>query len=191
VLSTAVVTAGILAAYLYRGRTAPAADPQAAARHAAASQHLAAAESGLLPWHLPAPVSREVVVPGRHGKLIVLGGLTPSGASAAGVYSVGTRTGAARRIGALGVAVHDAAGAVTGGRALVFGGGSATSIATVQGFTLPGGHGGAAPGLARARTWRPSPSAPSRTCWVGMTGRGRMRRCWPRRTAARSATSPR
>jgi len=149
VLSTAVVTAGILAAYLYRGRTAPAADPQAAARHAAASQHLAAAESGLLPWHLPAPVSREVVVPGRHGKLIVLGGLTPSGASAAGVYSVGTRTGAARRIGALGVAVHDAAGAVTGGRALVFGGGSATSIATVQGFTLPGGHGGAAPGLAR------------------------------------------
>ena len=148
-LSTAVVTAGILAAYLYRGRTAPAADPQAAARHAAASQHLAAAESGLLPWHLPAPVSREVVVPGRHGKLIVLGGLTPSGASAAGVYSVGTRTGAARRIGALGVAVHDAAGAVTGGRALVFGGGSATSIATVQGFTLPGGHGGAAPGLAR------------------------------------------
>jgi len=55
VLSTAVVTAGVVAAYLYRGRTASAADPQAA-RHAPASQHLAAAESGLLPWHLPAPV---------------------------------------------------------------------------------------------------------------------------------------
>jgi len=148
VLSTAVVTASILAAYLYRGRTAPAADPAAGPQHAAASQHLAAAESGLLPWHLPAPVSREVVIPGRHGRLIVLGGLTPGGASATGVYSVRTRTGAARRIGALGVAVHDAAGALTGGRALVFGGGSAASIATVQGFNLHRGNGRAAAGPA-------------------------------------------
>jgi len=148
VLSTAVMTTGILAAYLYRGRTAPPADPQAAARHAPASQHLAAAESGLLPWHLPAPLSREVVLPSRHGRLIVLGGLTAGGASAAGVYSVGTRTGATRRIGALGAAVHDSAGAMTGGRALVFGGGSAASIATVQQFTLPGGHRGGASGQA-------------------------------------------
>ena len=148
VLSTAILTASILAAYLYRGRTAPPADPQAAPRHAPASQHLAAAESGLLPWHLPAPLSREVVLPSRHGRLIVLGGLTPGGASAAGVYSVGTRTGAARRISSLGVAVHDAAGAVSGGRALVFGGGSSASIARVQGLTLPGGNGSAASGLA-------------------------------------------
>jgi hypothetical protein len=149
VLSTAVLTAGILAAYLYRGRTVPPADPQGASRHAAASQHLAAAESGLLPWHLPAPLSREVVLPGRHGKLIVLGGLTTGGVSTAGVYSVGTRTGAARRISTLGVAVHDAAGAVSGGHALIFGGGSAASIATVQRLAMPGGNGGAAPGPAR------------------------------------------
>src|SRR6516225_5693878 len=38
VLSTAVVTASILAAYLYRGRTAPEADPAAGPQHAAASQ---------------------------------------------------------------------------------------------------------------------------------------------------------
>jgi hypothetical protein len=143
--SIAVVIAGIWAAvHLRHGGTAPATDPPAAARHdPAAPQSLAAAESGLLPWRLPAPVSREVVVPGQHGRLIVLGGLTAGGVSANGVYSVRTRTGGVRRIGALGVAVHDAAGAVTGGQALVFGGGSSTSIATVQGFTLPGGHGGA------------------------------------------------
>jgi hypothetical protein len=150
VLGAAVLIAGgWVVAHPNRGGPAPVADPPAATGHdPAAPQGLAAAESGLLPWRLPAPVSREVVVPGQHGRLIVLGGLTPGGASATGVYSVRTRTGTARRIGALGVAVHDAAGAVAGGRALVFGGGSAASIATVQGFTLPGGAGGATPGPA-------------------------------------------
>jgi PQQ-like domain len=150
VLGMIIVIAGIWAGGRVRGgTTAPVADPPVTPRHSpAAVQGLAAAESGLLPWHLPTPVSREVVVPGRPGRLIVLGGLTPSGASASGVYSVRTRTGATRRIGALRVAVHDAAGAVTDGRALVFGGGSVASIARVQGFTLPGGHGGAEAGPA-------------------------------------------
>lgn len=49
------------------------------ARAAAAPPVLDAAESGLLPWHLAAPLSREVVVPGSPGQLIVLGGLTPAG----------------------------------------------------------------------------------------------------------------
>ena len=149
VLGLAAVIAGVWAVVPRdRAVIAPGAGPDPAGPAAAARQSLAAAESGLLPWRLPASVSREVVVPGRHGRLIVLGGLTPGGASANGVYSVRTRTGAARRIGALGAAVHDAAGVVTGGRALVFGGGSSASIATVQGFTLPGGHGNAAAGLA-------------------------------------------
>ena len=144
-----LIAGGWVAAHPSRGGPAPVAGPRAAPGHdPSAPQGLAAAESGLLPWRLPAPVSREVVVPGQHGKLIVLGGLTPGGGSATGVYSVRTTTGTARRIGALGVAVHDAAGAVTGGRALVFGGGSAASIATVQGFTLPGGTGGAPAGPA-------------------------------------------
>jgi hypothetical protein len=145
-LGTAVlIVAGWAAAHPDRGGPAPVA---ATGHGPAAPQGLAAAESGLLPWSLPAPVSREVVVPGQHGRLIILGGLTPEGSSAAGVYSVRTGTGRARRIGALGVAVHDAAGAVTGGRALVFGGGSAASITTVQGFTLPGGDKGATAGPA-------------------------------------------
>jgi hypothetical protein len=141
-LAAGVVLVGLWAAApLYHIRTAPTAGPPEApgATAVAAPQRLDAAESGLLPWRLPAPVSREVVLPGQHRRLIVLGGLTPGGASASGVYSVRTSTGASRRIGALGVAVHDAAGAVAGGRALVFGGGSVASIATVQGFSLPGG----------------------------------------------------
>ena len=162
-IAVTVVIAGLWAAApLYRGGRIRLADPPPAPAHrAAAPAVLAAAESGLLPWHLPAPVSREVVLPGRHGKLIVLGGLTAGGVSATGVYSVGTRSGSARRIGALGVAVHDAAGTVTGGRALVFGGGSSSSIATVQGFTLPGGPGGA--------TVRPAPLPKARSDLAAVT----------------------
>ena len=39
-------------------------------------------KSGLMPWHLAVPLSREVAVPGSPGQLIVLGGLTTRGASA-------------------------------------------------------------------------------------------------------------
>ena len=100
---------------------------------------LPAAESGLLPWHMAGPLSREVVTAGSPGQLIVLGGLSASDTSTNGVYAVRTATGAVRRIGALPVAVHDAAVAVSGQRALVFGGGSSASVGTVQSFPLAGG----------------------------------------------------
>src|SRR6516165_6062279 len=106
--------------------------------HAAAPPVLAAAESGLLPWHLAAPLSREVVVPGSPGQLIVLGGLTSAGTSASGVYTVGTATGTARKIGALSAPLHDAAGVSAGGRVLVFGGGSPVTVGTVQTFSAAG-----------------------------------------------------
>src|SRR5215469_14056467 len=67
----------------------------------AAPPSLPAAESGLLPWHLAAPLSREVVAAGSGGQLIVLGGLTAGNASADAVYAVHTATGAARQIGRL------------------------------------------------------------------------------------------
>ena len=118
-------------------------------RAAAAPPVLDAAESGLLPWHLTAPLSREVVVPGSPGHLIVLGGLTSAGVSASGVYVVRTATGAARRIGALSAPLHDAAGVTYGGRALVFGGGSPVTVGTVQAF--PGG------GTARVTGSLPAP----------------------------------
>ncbi len=110
----------------------------AAARKAAAPAGLPAAESGLLPWHLPQPLSREVVVPGAPGRLVVLGGLTGSGASLSGVDVVRTRTGAARPLGSLRAPLHDAAVAVSGDRALVFGGGSAASVPGVQSFPVTG-----------------------------------------------------
>jgi Kelch motif len=105
---------------------------------ALAPRVLAAAESGLLPWHLAAPISREVVAAGSRNRLIVLGGLSADGASLSGVYALRTATGRARYIGALAAPVHDAAAAVVGGRALVFGGGSQTSVARVQAFSLHG-----------------------------------------------------
>ncbi len=111
---------------------------------AAVPRGLPAAEAGLLPWHLAAPVSREVAVPGPHGRLIVLGGLTAGGGSASGVYAIRTTTGAARLAGALTAPLHDAAAGVLGGRALVFGGGSSASVATVEGLSLHRGHAGRA-----------------------------------------------
>ncbi|TML63521.1 MAG: hypothetical protein E6G17_05325 [Actinobacteria bacterium] len=82
---------------------------------------------------LPAPVSRAVVV-ADGDQLVVLGGLTAGSSSAAGVYRVDPSTGALRHLGDLAVATHDAAGARVGREWLVFGGGEAKTIATVQSF---------------------------------------------------------
>ena len=120
-----------------------------------------AAESGLLPWHLAAPLSRAVVVPGSPGQLIVLGGLTPAGTSASGVYLVRTATGAARQIGALSAPLHDAAGVSSGGRALVFGGGSPVTVGTVQAF--PGA------GTARVTGSLPAPRSDAAAVTIGGT----------------------
>lgn len=123
-----------------------------------------------MPWHLATPISREVAVTGPGGKVIVLGGLSPNGASASGVYAFGTGaagtghpasagqgtgtgtpaglprrplTDSVSRIGSLTGPLHDAAAGVSGQHALVLGGGSAASVATVQSYRLGGGPGGA------------------------------------------------
>ena len=134
--------------------------------HAKAAQpqpSLPAVESGLLPWHMAGPLSREVVTAGSPGQLIVLGGLSASDTSTNGVYAVSTATGAVRRIGALPVAVHDAAVAVSGQRALVFGGGSAASVGTVQSFPLAGG--GAATDVGNL----PAPRSDAQAATIGAT----------------------
>ena len=131
------------------------------ARAAAAPPVLDAAESGLLPWHLAAPLSRAVVVPGSPGQLIVLGGLTPAGTSASGVYALRTATGAARQIGVLSAPLHDAAGVSSGGRSLVFGGGSPVTVGTVQAFS------GA--GTARVTGSLPAPRSDAAAVTIGGT----------------------
>jgi hypothetical protein len=92
-----------------------------------------AAEAGLLPWQLPAPLSREVVL-SRSGtrRLLVLGGLGAGGSSTDGVGSLDLRTGALSQQRPLLQATHDAAGAGLGGRVLLFGGGTTAATASTQ-----------------------------------------------------------
>jgi hypothetical protein len=103
-----------------------------------------AAEAGLLPWQLTAPLSREVVVPGpgKHG-LVVLGGLDSGAASTSSVGVLDTHNGRLAAYGALAQPTHDAAVAELGGRIFVIGGGSATAAGSIQivhgGRTLSGG----------------------------------------------------
>jgi hypothetical protein len=88
-------------------------------------------------YQLPSGVSREVVVAdGQH--LLIAGGLTPRATSTAAVGLLDPVTGSTTPAGHLTTPTHDAAGAMVGGRTLIFGGGEQTSVATVQAIT-PGG----------------------------------------------------
>ena len=86
------------------------------------------------PYQLPAAVSREVLLPTASG-LLIIGGLTRSGISVSTVMDLDPVTGSTRPAGRLAQATHDAAGLVLGGRAFVLGGGTASSVPTVQAFT--------------------------------------------------------
>ncbi|HKD95732.1 MAG TPA: hypothetical protein VKB43_13585, partial [Gaiellaceae bacterium] len=93
-----------------------------------------AAESGLLPWQLAAPLSREVVLPraGTRHELVVLGGLSSGASSTNGVAVLDTRTGRLMPRASLPQATHDAAGAALGSRLLVIGGGTSTAAGGTQ-----------------------------------------------------------
>ncbi|MGH9066523.1 MAG: hypothetical protein ACRD0J_03240, partial [Acidimicrobiales bacterium] len=90
----------------------------------------------LEPWHLGAPLSREVVLPDGPD-LLVLGGLDASGSSTGAVLLLDPATGKAIPAGSLSLPTHDAGGAVLHGRSFVIGGGAATIYDTVQGMKLP------------------------------------------------------
>ncbi|HEV2376826.1 MAG TPA: PQQ-binding-like beta-propeller repeat protein [Streptosporangiaceae bacterium] len=147
-LATAGATAGAFVVWttVHTGKTTvpPPTHRHSSMRVVSAPKGLPAVESGLLPWHLATPVSREVAVAGAGDQLVVLGGLKPSGASDSGVFAVHTATGRVKRLGALAGPLHDAAAALVGQRALVFGGGTVASVTTVQAFTLGGQRGTAA-----------------------------------------------
>jgi hypothetical protein len=126
-----------------------------------------AAESGLLPWQLTQPLSREVAVPGTgSGSVVVLGGLSAGNATTPSVQSIQVPAGTPTPGGALSTATHDAAGAVVGGRVLVFGGGALTTVATVQSYPL-GAAGGAANATVVGQLPRPRSDATAVT--VGAT----------------------
>ena len=125
-------------------RTAPA--PAATATATASTGHgggPGSIEAGIEPWLMPAPVSREAVVPDATG-ITVLGGISPSGTSLSAVSTVNVLTGAVTAAGALADPVHDAAAAVIGRSAFVLGGGSPDTVATIQSYPNPGGAAAAA-----------------------------------------------
>ena len=88
------------------------------------------------PYQLPAPLSREVALPGTGG-LLIAGGLTSQGTSTDAVISLDPATGVTRAAGHLPAATHDAAGATLGGQTYVLGGGTVASVPTVQ--AIPAG----------------------------------------------------
>ncbi len=83
------------------------------------------------PWHLQAPVSRAVVVPDG-ASFLILGGLATGDTSTGAIWKVDPTTGSAISAGSLVTPVHDAAGAMLARSAFVFGGGSYSTVATVQ-----------------------------------------------------------
>jgi hypothetical protein len=110
--------------------------PPAAMRPAGAAAGTVLVAS-LAPWRLPAPLSRAVALPDGGGVLL-LGGLDRSGASSRQVLRLDLARGTASPAGRLAAPVHDAAGALLGGRAFVFGGGARQTVADVQAVVLGG-----------------------------------------------------
>ena len=88
-------------------------------------------------WRLSAGVSRAVVCPDG-ARLVVLGGLATGDVSTSAVWTVDPAAGTVQRAGSLARAVHDAGGTCTNGGALVFGGGAASTVATVQQWSSTG-----------------------------------------------------
>jgi hypothetical protein len=85
----------------------------------------------LTPWTLPYAVSRPVALADANGALL-LGGLATGDVSTATIERVDPSNGSSSRSGSLASAVHDAAGALIGVNAFVFGGGSFNTVPTVQ-----------------------------------------------------------
>jgi hypothetical protein len=102
-LGTVLTTLGVsvVLAWYFSHPSSEAANPAERAHSpadvVAGPRGLPAAEAGLMPWHLAAPISRAVAVAGPSGRVVVLGGLTTGGGSASGVYAIRTATGAVRQ----------------------------------------------------------------------------------------------
>jgi len=130
---------------------------------------IAAAESGLLPWALPTPVSRVVTLPAPGDQLVIIGGLTASNVSAQGIYTVGTTSGTLTHVADLTGGLHDASGAVIDGRDVTFGGGSPATVATVQGIVAPNGAPPSTIAKATVTGSLPQPRSDSAAVTVGKT----------------------
>jgi Kelch motif len=86
------------------------------------------------PWRLNTAVSRPAVF-AEATSLLLAGGLSPTGASSSSITHIEVATGAQDRAGQLAVPTHDAGAATLGSTNFIFGGGTTSSIATVQALT--------------------------------------------------------
>lgn len=129
VLASALLLAG--AACSSAGQHGHSANPRPATSTSPAAVSISASTET---WTLPAAVSRPVVLPDQGG-FVVLGGLATGDTSTSRVVQVDPAGGDSRIAGSLAVAVHDSAGAVIDGRCFVFGGGSTSTVPTVQAWT--------------------------------------------------------
>jgi hypothetical protein len=89
--------------------------------------------AGRASWRLKAPASRLIALPSAGGALLA-GGLDQSDTSSNDVYQLTLATGGIRLLGSVPRPFHDAAGAMIGGRVVIFGGGATTTTDTVQRF---------------------------------------------------------
>jgi hypothetical protein len=88
------------------------------------------------PWKLAEPVAREVVL-ATGNDLEIVGGLDHTKFSTSAVVVVDPATGTAHTPTHLAEAVHDAAGSLLGGRALIFGGGGPSENGTADVQAVP------------------------------------------------------
>ena len=115
---------------------------------------------------LPAPVSGEAVTSQSDGRLLVIGGLDASAASASGIFRLDPRTLSLSPVGALAEPLHDAAAAPIARRVLVFGGGSTTTTDAVESLP-PGGTGRVVGHLPEPRSDLSAVSVGARTYILG------------------------
>lgn len=108
-----------------------------------------------------------VVLPDGSGALAILGGLTAADTSADGAFRLDLATGGLTTIGTLPSAVHDAAGARIGGEDIVIGGGSTSTVSTVEGVPAAGGTGTVIGQLPQPRSDTTATSVGNTTVVVG------------------------
>jgi outer membrane protein assembly factor BamB len=126
-----------LVSFVGRGKGPNAEKPKHVAESHSVRPGPPAVETGVLPWHLEAPLSREVVLPGAGGSSLIVAGGLAGGSSVNGVYVLDTRTGKLTFLGSLPRPTHDAAAASVPAGNFVFGGGTTSPTASVQQIRTP------------------------------------------------------
>ena len=137
----------------------------------------AAVTADVAPWTLRAPIDSEVVLAppataaggGGGSPLEVFGGSTTSHQPASGVFTLDVSNGTLVHVANLTTVLADAAGAVIGGQAVIFGGATPSVVATVQAIAAAGAHATSPVPTATVVGSLPQPRAGAVATTVGAT----------------------